>query len=148
MAPQILLQHVDAGLWPAAVKQAPELREATALGDDDAMQLDRLPCEGDIHDQTRKFWQRDLRRQHQQALEIAVHDLPAERVDHAGEQHLLAAEVTVDRHLGDAGLRRDVVHAGSAEALRQELGLARLQDLRTLLRRQRAPVPIARANGA
>src|SRR5262249_56581934 len=49
VALEILLQHVDAGLGSAAIEQSTELGEAPAFGDDNAVQLDRLRGENDVH---------------------------------------------------------------------------------------------------
>src|SRR5215813_12003719 len=96
----------DAGLGPALIEQASEFREAAALGDDDAVQLDGLVSEHDRNHLASESHERFARRQLEDLSEVAVDDPLAEIGDDAGEQRFLAPEVSIDRHLGDARAQR------------------------------------------
>src|SRR5262245_62021369 len=118
----------DAGLGPALIKQAPELREAAALGDDDAVQLDSLVSEHDRNHLASKSHERFARRKLEDLPEVAVHDPLAQVGDDAGEQRFLAPEMSIDSHLGDARAQRHHIHAGALEAVLEKDRLGAPQD--------------------
>src|SRR5262245_7737583 len=62
----------DAGLGPALIKQTSELREAVALGDDDAVQLDGLVSEHDRDHLASESHERFARRKLEELAEVAV----------------------------------------------------------------------------
>src|SRR5262245_2226801 len=90
----------DAGLGPALIKQASKLREAAALGDDDAVQLDSLVSEHDRDHLASKSHERFTRRTLEDLQEVVVHDPLAQIGDDAREQRFLAPEMSIDGHLG------------------------------------------------
>src|SRR5215510_16484084 len=101
----------DAGFGPALIEQASEFREAAALGDDDAVQLDGLVSEHDRDHLASESHERFARRKLEDLPEVAVHDPLAQVGDDAGEQRFLAPEVSIDSHLGDARAQRHHIHA-------------------------------------
>ena len=50
------------------------------------------------------------------------------RLEHRGEQRVLALEMIVERALGDRGGRRDLVHAHAGIALAAKQGVGRIED--------------------
>src|SRR5215470_13055718 len=64
----------DAGLGPTLIKQASEFREAAALGDDDAVQLDGLVSEYDGDHLASESRERFVWWKLEDLTEIAVHD--------------------------------------------------------------------------
>ncbi len=125
---EIAHQRVDADLRPIGIEEAAETREPPALGDDDAVQFDRIGREHDVDHALGVAAQCVFRLLLENAFEIGGHDAVAEIGDHAGEKILLAAEMAVDRHLRDARVGGNVVHASSAEARLEERRLSAVQN--------------------
>jgi hypothetical protein len=120
-------RHRSAGA--AVVEEAADVRETSILRDDDRMQAERLAREhGAQHAHAEKVQGAPRRQAFHCARHVGVHDGVAHFLNHAGEQLLLAAEVTVDRHLGGAGGRGDLVHARATKAAAEEDAAGSLQD--------------------
>src|SRR5262245_13426805 len=118
----------DAGLGPALIKQPSELREAAAVGDDDAVQLDGLVSEHDRDHLASESHERFARRKLEDLSEVTVHDPLAKIGDDTREQCFLAAEVSIDGHLGYARAQCHHIHAGALEAVLEKDRLGAPQD--------------------
>ena len=144
--PKDLGERVDGALRPVLVEGAGELGELRQQSDDEPAQREEVRREhgGELLLEDRSEHGAGIRpgRNHGRLAQHAFTRGTRLRPDEFEEEPFLAAEVRVQRLLGDAGCHRDRVHCHGVVAMGEELLLRRGQHGLALADRARAQIRI------